>query len=68
VKGHPQVLELLCDKKALFDAPSLLSGETPLLLAARYGRKEAVDVLLRKGAAPDARTRQVPLASGKTYP
>jgi len=35
-----------------------VSGETPLLLAARYGRKDAVDVLLSHGARCDARTRQ----------
>ena len=53
------MLALLADKKAHIDAPSTLSGETPLLLAARHGRKEAVDVLMTKGALCDARTRQV---------
>jgi len=59
VKGHPSVLTLLLSKKALIDAPSLLSGETALLLAARYGRKDAVDVLLAHGAQSNTRTRQV---------
>jgi hypothetical protein len=58
VQGHPSVLKLLFDSKASVDASSSLSGETPLLLAARYGRKDAVEVLLSHGARCDARTRQ----------
>jgi ankyrin repeat protein len=35
VKGYPSVMQLLIDKKATIDEPSTLSGETPLLVAAR---------------------------------
>ena len=60
------MLTLLLGKKALIDAPSLLSGETALLLAARYGRKDAVDVLLAHGAQSNTRTRQVRCECGGT--
>ena len=58
VKGHPSVITLLIDKKAAVDTQSTLSGETPLLVAARYGCLAAVDVLLSRGARSDTRTRQ----------
>jgi ankyrin repeat protein len=50
----PQVLSLLLDKGATVDARSP-NGTTPLMMAARYGTEQSVDLLLARGADPALR-------------
>jgi uncharacterized protein len=47
--GHVQIMELLLDRHAYIDARSP-NGTTPLMMAAMYGTKEAVELLLVAGA------------------
>jgi ankyrin repeat protein len=47
------VLALLLDKGAPVNARSP-NGTTPLMMAARYGSEQSVDLLLARGADPTA--------------
>jgi ankyrin repeat protein len=53
---EPQLLQLLLDRGGAVDAPSP-NGSTPLMMAARYGSEDAVDLLLRRGANPRLRNQ-----------
>lgn len=50
--GHIAILTLLLDNHAYVDAASP-NGSTPLMMAARYGTIDAVQVLLAAGADPN---------------
>jgi len=50
-------MELLIDRGAELNAQDAESGATPLHLAASWGRPEVVELLLRKGADPNARNK-----------
>lgn len=54
---EPKVLALLLDKGAPVDARSP-NGTTPLMMAARYGSEQSVDLLLARGADPSARNER----------
>jgi ankyrin repeat protein len=51
------ITQLLLERHAFIDARSP-NGSTPLMLAAHYGRREVVELLLREGAEPLARNQQ----------
>jgi len=51
------ITALLLEHHAFIDARSP-NGSTPLMLAAHYGRREVVQLLLREGAEPLARNQQ----------
>lgn len=51
-----KLLELLLDRGGAIDAPSP-NGSTPLMMAARYGSEDAVDLLLKRGANPRLRNQ-----------
>ena len=57
-------LQLLLDGRADMDARDPISGASPLVVAARWGRSWAVDALVRHGARIDMRDRRgrTPLA------
>ena len=48
---------MLLERHAFINARSP-NGSTPLMLAAHYGRREVVELLLREGAEPLARNQQ----------
>jgi hypothetical protein len=50
---EPKALALLLDKGAPVNARSP-NGSTPLMMAARYGSEQSVDLLLARGADPSA--------------
>ena len=50
------MIRLLLDRRAVVDSRSP-NGTTPLMMAARYGSPEAVQMLLRAGADPRARNQ-----------
>lgn len=47
--GHVQIMQMLLDQHAFIDAQSP-NGTTPLMMAAHYGSREAVKLLLEAGA------------------
>ena len=49
--GHLEVMRMLLDESAYVDATSP-NGTTPLMMAARYGTPQAVQLLLQAGADP----------------
>lgn len=51
------IAQLLLEHHAFINARSP-NGSTPLMLAAHYGRREVVELLLREGAEPLARNQQ----------
>ncbi len=51
------VVALLLERGAVVDARSP-NGSTPLMMAARYGTEEAVDLLLARGADPRLRNQR----------
>lgn len=51
--GHLSTVKLLVESGANIDVPegtSIFGGETPLMIAARYGFADIVDYLVKKGA------------------
>ncbi|MBL8174830.1 MAG: ankyrin repeat domain-containing protein [Bryobacterales bacterium] len=59
--GHVPVIQFLLDKGAAIDAADAESAATALHVAASYGRREAVEALLARGADKGARNK-----AGKT--
>mmetsp|Transcript_2957 Transcript_2957/g.6851 ORF Transcript_2957/g.6851 Transcript_2957/m.6851 type:complete len:980 (-) Transcript_2957:204-3143(-) len=57
-KGHKEILSLLLSQPSIRLDPLDSRGRTPLHLASRLRKVEAARVLLRKGADPDALTRE----------
>ena len=57
--GGSEIVRILLGAGADVDARETSSGQTPLMFAAAYDRAEAVAVLLRHAADPDARTKSV---------
>lgn len=53
---QPDIIALLLEHSAYIDAESP-NGTTPLMMAAQYGRRESLDLLLREGADPSLRNR-----------
>jgi ankyrin repeat protein len=51
---EPKIVALLLDRGARIDAPSP-NRTTPLMMAARYGTEDAVNLLLARGADPTVR-------------
>lgn len=56
-KGHLPVMRLLLEEHAFIDAESP-NRTTPLMMAARYGTIEAVQLLLDEGALPTLKNEQ----------
>jgi len=56
-RGHLEVMRLLLDKNAYIDAASP-NGTTPLMMAAFYGTRSAVKLLLEAGADPFLKNQQ----------
>jgi ankyrin repeat protein len=52
----PRMVALLLDRGARIDAPAP-NGNTPLMMAARYGAQEVAELLLARGAAVTPRNR-----------
>jgi hypothetical protein len=52
--GHVDILQMLLDQSAYIDAESP-NKTTPLMMAARYGSPESVQLLLDAGADPTLR-------------
>ncbi|MBP9640277.1 MAG: ankyrin repeat domain-containing protein, partial [Acidovorax sp.] len=48
---HTRILALLLENHAYIDAASP-NGSTPLMMAAQYGTREALQLLLEEGADP----------------
>jgi ankyrin repeat protein len=53
---EPRMVALLLDRGARIDAPAP-NGNTPLMMAARYGSQEVAELLLARGAAVAPRNR-----------
>lgn len=53
---EPRMVALLLDRGARIDAPAP-NGNTPLMMAARYGAQEVAELLLARGAAVAPRNR-----------
>ena len=61
-RGHVEFAEVLLEHGAQLDGKDE-TGESALLKAAREGRAKVVELLLRKGAAPESRA--VPMGRGQ---
>lgn len=53
---QPEIIALLLEESAYIDAASP-NGSTPLMMAAQYGTRESVALLLREGADPSLRNQ-----------
>lgn len=53
---EPRMVTLLLERSARIDAPAP-NGNTPLMMAARYGAQEVAELLLARGAAAGLRNR-----------